>query len=226
MSFRYRVSATGRGAGALALALVLVAGSLPAAAAGRAPAVKRGAMTDRKTETATVAGGCFWCIEAVFEQLKGVERVTSGYCGGSVPDPTYEQVCGGATGHAEAVQVTFDPAILGYRDLLRIFFAFHDPTTTDRQGPDEGTQYRSVIFFHDAAQEAAAEAVIAELTKARVFDAPIVTEVAPLTRFYPAEGYHQGYYQRDSGQPYCRATISPKLAKLRKLYAARLKTAK
>ncbi len=177
-------------------------------------------------ETATLAGGCFWCLEAVFEQLRGVERIESGYTGGAVPEPSYEEVCTGRTGHAEAVQVTFDPAVLSYADLLRIFFAFHDPTTPNRQGADVGTQYRSAIFFHDATQKATADGVIAELTKERLFDAPIVTEVVPFTRFWPAEGYHQEYYQRNSGQPYCRVVISPKLAKLHKLYASLLKTAR
>ena len=183
-------------------------------------------MNEHRTETATLAGGCFWCLEAVFERLKGVERVVSGYSGGRVPRPTYEQVSTGTTGHAECVQVTFDPAVLPYRELLRIFFAFHDPTTSNRQGPDEGTQYRSVIFWHDAGQQATAREVIAELTKEKVFDAPIVTEVAPFTVFYPAEGYHQGYYDRNQDQSYCRVVISPKVAKLRKLYADRLKEPK
>jgi peptide-methionine (S)-S-oxide reductase len=174
-------------------------------------------------EVATLAGGCFWCLEAVFEQLQGVERVVSGYAGGSAPNPTYKQVCTGRSGHAEVVQVTFDPAILSYRDLLELFFAFHDPTTLDRQGHDEGTQYRSAIFFHSAEQERTAREVIAELTRDGVFDDPIVTEVAPLATFYPAEDYHQGYYRENPQQPYCRATITPKVAKLRSGYLARLK---
>jgi len=174
-------------------------------------------------EVATLAGGCFWCIEAVFEQLQGVEKVVSGYAGGSQPDPTYKQVCSGRTGHAEVVQVTFDPAVLSYRDLLLIFFAFHDPTTLNRQGYDEGTQYRSAIFFHSPEQERTAREVIAELTREQTFDDPIVTEVAPLTRFYAAEDYHQGYYRDNPEQPYCRATITPKVAKLRSKYLARLK---
>ncbi len=209
-----------------ALALVLALAGLPSAARAGTAAAMRGAMDAGKTETATLAGGCFWCVEAVLEQLKGVERVESGYTGGSVPHPTYEEVSTGTTGHAEAVQVTFEPAVISYADLLRIFFAFHDPTTLNRQGADEGTQYRSAIFFHDATQKATAEAVIAELTRERLFDAPIVTQVVPFTRFWPAEGYHQEYYQRNSGQPYCRIVISPKLAKLHKLFAARLKTAR
>ena len=175
-------------------------------------------------EVATLAGGCFWCLEAVFEQLQGVDRVVSGYAGGAVANPTYKQVCTGTTGHAEVVQVTFDPATLSYRDLLEIFFAFHDPTTLNRQGHDEGTQYRSAIFFHTPEQERVAREVVAELTRQGVFDDPIVTEVAPLGTFYEAEGYHQGYYRGNSGQPYCRATITPKVSKLRAKYGARLKT--
>jgi peptide-methionine (S)-S-oxide reductase len=177
------------------------------------------------TELATLAGGCFWCLEAVFEQLQGVERVVSGYAGGASANPTYKQICTGATGHAEVVQITFDPAILGYRELLEIFFAFHDPTTLNRQGHDLGTQYRSAIFCHSPEQQRDAGAVIAELTRQNVFDDPIVTEVSPMTAFYPAEDYHQGYYRENSEQPYCRATITPKVTKLRAKYGARLKTA-
>jgi len=182
-------------------------------------------MSVQAHEVATVAGGCFWCLEAVFEQLEGVESVVSGYAGGTRPNPTYEQVCSGATGHAEAVQVTFDPAKLSYRELLEIFFAFHDPTTRDRQGADVGTQYRSAICYHDAAQKAVAEQLIAQLTRDQVFHGPIVTQIAPLTPFYPAEGYHQGYYRNNADQPYCRAVVAPKVAKLRRKYAARLKGA-
>ena len=174
-------------------------------------------------EVATLAGGCFWCLEAVFEQLQGVERVVSGYSGGARPNPTYKEVCTGTTGHAEVVQVTFDPAVIAYRDLLEIFFAFHDPTTLDRQGHDVGTQYRSAIFFHSPEQERVAREVVAELTREGVFDQPIVTEVVPLTAFYEAEGYHQGYYRENPDQPYCRATIPPKLAKLRAKYLTRMK---
>ena len=174
-------------------------------------------------EVATLAGGCFWCLEAVFEQLQGVERVVSGYAGGSVRNPTYEQVCSGSTGHAEVIQVTFDPSVIPYRDLLEVFFAFHDPTTLNRQGHDMGTQYRSAVFCQSPEQERVAREVIADLTRLEAFDDPIVTEVVPLTGFHPAEDYHQGYYQRNQGQPYCRATISPKMTKLRAKYAARLK---
>ena len=180
-------------------------------------------MSQHRTETATLAGGCFWCLEAVFERLKGVERVVSGYSGGHVPHPTYEQVCTGETGHAECVQVTFEPEVLPYRDLLRIFFAFHDPTTPNRQGPDVGTQYRSAIFWHDAAQKAVAEQVMAEFERDRAFEAPLVTELAPFTVFYPAEDYHQHYFDRNPTQGYCRVVISPKLAALRRLYSQRLK---
>lgn len=226
MSFLPAFAGRGRARVACALIPILLAvaagPSWPAAAPGKG----RRAMNEHRTETATLAGGCFWCLEAVLERLKGVERVVSGYSGGSLPRPTYEQVSTGATGHAECVQVTFDPAVLPYRDLLHIFFAFHDPTTMDRQGPDEGTQYRSAIFWHDPGQQAVAREVIAELTKSGVFGAPIVTEVAPFTVFYPGEGYHQGYYDRNQAQPYCRVVISPKVAKLRKLYADRLKEPK
>jgi peptide-methionine (S)-S-oxide reductase len=173
--------------------------------------------------TATFAGGCFWCLEAVFEQLEGVERVVSGYAGGSTGAPTYEQVCSGRTGYAEVVQVTFDPEVIGYRDLLEIFFAFHDPTTMNAQGHDVGTQYRSAIFYETPEQKEEAERVIATLASESVFGAPIVTEVSPLTAFHPAETYHQGYYRQNTEQPYCRATITPKVTKLRQKYAARLK---
>ena len=174
-------------------------------------------------ELATLGGGCFWCLEAVFEQLQGVLSVRSGYAGGNPPNPSYELVCTGTTGHAEVVQVAFDPAVIGYREVLEIFFVIHDPTTLNRQGADAGTQYRSVIFTHDEAQRTAAEAVIAELTQQEVFDRPIVTEIAPLDAFYPAEAYHQEYYRRNTRQPYCQAVIAPKVAKLRKAYLNRLK---
>lgn len=205
---------------------VLLAGGSGPSRLAIADSIRGRTMTGHRSETATLAGGCFWCLEAVFERLNGVERVVSGYSGGSVPNPTYEQVSTGATGHAECLQIVFDPAVLPYRDLLRIFFAFHDPTTPDRQGPDVGTQYRSAIFWHDTGQQAAARQVIAELTKGGVFGAPIVTEVVPFTGFTAAEGYHQGYYDRNQAQPYCRVVIAPKVAKLRKLYADRLKAPK
>ena len=179
----------------------------------------------QKTELATLAGGCFWCLEAVYEQIEGVLAVASGYTGGTVANPTYKQVCTGTTGHAEVIQLTFDPAKLSYREVLEIFFAFHDPTTMNRQGGDVGTQYRSAIFTHDARQQAEAEAVVRELTDAKVFGAPIVTDIKPLGPFYPAEPYHQSYYRQNPDQPYCRAVIAPKVAKLRAKYASRLKGA-
>ena len=174
-------------------------------------------------EIATLAGGCFWCLEAVFEQLKGVEKVESGYSGGTVVNPTYEQVCTGTTGHAEVVQITFDPAVISFEDLLGVFFTIHDPTTPNRQGMDVGTQYRSAIFYHDEAQKAAAQRVIAQMEQAGVWDDPIVTEVTPFTAFYPAEDYHRRYFQLHPDQPYCRAVIAPKVAKFRKKYMDRLK---
>jgi peptide-methionine (S)-S-oxide reductase len=172
---------------------------------------------------ATLAGGCFWCLEAVFERLRGVERVVSGYTGGHVPEPDYYAVCSGTTGHAEAIQVQFDPAVITYRDLLEVFFAFHDPTTLNRQGPDVGTQYRSAIFTHSAEQDAVATQVIGDLNHARVFPRPIVTQVVPAGDFWAAEASHQRYYQRNPTQPYCQAMIGPKVAKLREKYADRLR---
>jgi peptide-methionine (S)-S-oxide reductase len=180
-------------------------------------------MPSKQFETATFAGGCFWCLEAVLERLAGVERVVSGYSGGSTPNPTYEDVCTGRTGHAEVVQVTFDPTAISYRELVEIFFAFHDPTTLDRQGPDTGTQYRSAIFYANEVQAATAREVIAELEAKRLFGAPIVTEVTPLGVFYPAEEYHQQYFQRHPERMYCQAMIAPKVAKLRKAYSSRLR---
>lgn len=174
-------------------------------------------------QLATLAGGCFWCLEAVFDQLQGVLSVESGYSGGHVPHPTYQQVCSGATGHAEVVQITFDPAVISYEDLLRVFFSIHDPTTLNRQGADVGTQYRSAIFYHSPEQRAAAERVIRELTDARLWADPIVTEVTAFTAFYPAEEYHQEYFANNPDQPYCRAVVAPKVAKFRKQYLDRLK---
>jgi peptide-methionine (S)-S-oxide reductase len=174
------------------------------------------------TETATLAGGCFWCLEAAFQLLKGVSRVTSGYAGGTMPNPTYEAVCTGTTGHAEVVQVEFDPAVISYRDLLDVFFTIHDPTTLNQQGADVGTQYRSAVFFHSPEQERTARATIAELEAGKVWDDPIVTEIVPLTVFYPAEAYHRDYYLRNPGQGYCRAVIAPKVAKLRKHFFEKL----
>ena len=178
-----------------------------------------------KTEVATFGSGCFWCSEAVFSELRGVERVEPGYAGGSVPNPTYEDVCTDKTGHAEVAQITYDPAEITYRDLLEVLFSTHDPTTMNRQGADEGTQYRSVIFYHDGAQKDQAQAIIKELTAGRVFRNPIVTEVAPLKAFYPAEDYHREYFKRNPSQPYCQAVIAPKLAKFRSHWKGKLKTA-
>ncbi|MDF1505383.1 peptide-methionine (S)-S-oxide reductase MsrA [Roseisolibacter sp. H3M3-2] len=174
---------------------------------------------------ATLGGGCFWCLDAVYRRLRGVLRVESGYAGGHVDAPSYEEVCGKRTGHVEVVQVTFDPAVVSYRELLEVFFAIHDPTTPDRQGNDVGPQYRSVIFTHDDAQRADADAVIAELTRDDTFGAPIVTHVLPAPRFWPAEGYHQDYYARNARQGYCQVVIAPKVAKLRAKFADKLAAA-
>lgn len=184
------------------------------------PASPPSARTSHPAETATFGGGCFWCVEAVVKRLRGVQRVVSGYAGGHVPHPTYAQVCGKQTGHAEVVQVTFDPAVLSYRDLLEVFFTTHDPTTKDRQGNDVGPQYRSIVLYHDTAQRETAEAVRAEMQ--RVYDAPIVTEIVPLDVFYEAEPEHQDYYDTHPYQPYCAFVIAPKVSKLRKLHLSRL----
>ncbi len=176
-------------------------------------------------ETAVLGGGCFWCVEAVFELLDGIVSVESGYAGGHVKNPTYEQVCTKTTGHVEVVQVVFDPSVIAYREVLEVFFASHDPTTMDRQGNDVGPQYRSAIFTTSPAQEAAAREVIAAFTAAGTFDDPIVTEVRPLDVFWPAEAYHRRYYRRNTMQPYCAFVISPKVSKIRKKYAARLRAA-
>jgi peptide-methionine (S)-S-oxide reductase len=180
---------------------------------------------DRTTEvqTITLGGGCFWCLEAVFEKLRGVEKVISGYAGGTLPDPTYQQVCSGRSGHAEVVQITFDPQILTLRELLEIFFAFHDPTTPNRQGADVGPQYRSIILYHSREQKQTAEQVIAEFEGARLWGAPIVTELVPLTAFYPAEEFHRHYFRRHPEQAYCRMVIAPKVARLRENYRGKLK---
>jgi peptide-methionine (S)-S-oxide reductase len=176
-----------------------------------------------KRGVATLAGGCFWCLDAVYNQLQGVLKVESGYAGGHIPSPTYQQVCMGSTGHAEVVQVTFDPEIITFRDLLEIFFTIHDPTTLNRQGADVGTQYRSAIFYHTPEQKETAEQIVAEMTAERIWDAPIVTEIAPLKEFYGAEGYHQEYYQNNPSQPYCQVVIAPKVAKFRQKYLDKLK---
>ena len=167
---------------------------------------------------ATLAGGCFWCLEAVYVELKGVLSVESGYSGGHVPNPSYQQVTGKQTGHAEVVRVTFDPQVIAYKDILNIFFTIHDPTTLDRQGADVGPQYRSAIFYHDEVQKEAAEEVILEITEAGIWDDPIVTEVSPFERFYIAEDYHQDYFANNPDQGYCRVVIAPKVAKFRKQY--------
>ena len=179
--------------------------------------------TSVATSVATLGGGCFWCIEAVFDGLRGVESVESGYSGGHLQNPAYEDICGGDTGHAEVIRVTFDPAVVTYRDILDIFFATHDPTTLNAQGNDIGTQYRSVIYFHTPAQKTAAEAAIRALTDAKEFSRPIITEIAPAPEFYVAEPYHQEYFERNPRQPYCQYVVSPKIAKFRKQFAARLK---
>jgi len=180
-------------------------------------------MTMAKEQTAIFGGGCFWCIEAVFQRLTGVAHVESGYMGGHVDKPTYQQVCGGDTGHVEVVRVTFDPEAISYRELLDVFFSVHDPTQLNRQGNDMGEQYRSVIFYSDEEQQRIAEDAIAEMTAGKEFSEPIVTAVEPATKFYAAEGYHQNYYNENSRQPYCMFVISPKLAKLEKKFAEKLR---
>ena len=196
-------------------------------------------MADR--EVATLGGGCFWCLEAVYEQLRGVESVVSGYAGGAVQNPSYRDVCSGRTGHAEVVQVTFDPAEVSYREILEVFFTIHDPTTLNRQGADVGTQYRSTVLYHDDVQRGAAEATIAELEREGAFgdpivtkvmrdleaegvwDEPIVTQIEPLPKFFPAEDYHQHYFARNAQQPYCQVVVAPKVAKFRQKYLSRLR---
>jgi peptide-methionine (S)-S-oxide reductase len=174
-------------------------------------------------ETATLGAGCFWCVEAVFDDLQGVEDVVSGYSGGHTENPTYKEVCSETTGHAEVVQIKFDPQVISYRDILRVFFAVHDPTTLNRQGNDVGTSYRSAIFYHTDEQKQIAEEVIKEVTELGVYDDPIVTEVTKFDKFYPAEDYHQEYFANNPTQPYCAAVVAPKVAKFRKTFADRLK---
>lgn len=174
-------------------------------------------------EIATLGGGCFWCVEAVYLDLRGVEKAVSGYSGGTVARPTYQQVCGGRTGHAEVVQVTFDPEEIEFRDILRVFFTVHDPTTLNRQGADTGTQYRSAIFYHSPEQKRIAEEVIAEVQDAGLWDGRVVTEVTPFGEFFPAEDYHQNYFAQNPNQPYCAAVVAPKVAKFRKHFVDRLK---
>lgn len=180
-------------------------------------------MSSNKYEIATLGEGCFWCSEAIFQRLKGVIKVESGYSGGNVPNPSYEAVCTGKTGHAEVVQITFDPLIISYKELLEIFFSTHDPTTLNRQGADVGTQYRSVIFYHNDEQRKTAEKLKEELNKSKIWENPIVTEISPFKNFYKAEDYHQNYYNNNSHQPYCSFVISPKLEKLKKYFKSKLK---
>ena len=180
-------------------------------------------IVNKSSEIATLGGGCFWCLEAVFAELKGVRLVKSGYSGGAISNPSYEQVCSGKTGHAEVVQIEFDPEVIGYRDILKVFFAVHDPTTRNRQGADVGTQYRSVILYHDAAQKETARAVVDELQAQKLWADSIVTEMTAFEAFYEAEDYHQEYFANHPGQPYCAAVIAPKVAKFRKQFVAKLK---
>lgn len=182
-------------------------------------------MSGNELETATLGAGCFWCVEAVFDDLKGVEDVVSGYSGGHTDNPTYRQVCNGDTGHAEVAQITFDPTVISFKDVLRVFFSVHDPTTMNRQGNDIGTQYRSAIFYHNEDQRRDADEVIKEITDEGVFDAPIVTEVKPFEKFWPAEDYHQEYFANNPNVPYCAAVVSPKVKKFRQKFADRLKSA-
>ena len=180
-------------------------------------------MSNNNLETATLGAGCFWCVEAVFDDLKGVEDVVSGYSGGHTDNPTYREVCSETTGHAEVTQIKFDPEVISFADILRVFFAVHDPTTLNRQGNDIGTSYRSAIFYHNDEQKRIAEEVIDKLDDANIWDEPIVTEVAEFTNFYPAEGYHQEYFANNPTQPYCAAVVAPKVAKFRKMFVDRLK---
>lgn len=182
-------------------------------------------MTTTQSEVATLGGGCFWCLEAVYDQLNGVTDVASGYMGGHVTNPSYKQICNGDTGHAEVVQVRFDPATISFREVLEVFFTIHDPTTLNRQGNDIGTQYRSAIFYHTPEQQQVAAALIAELNEQQLWPRPIVTEVTPASTFYIAEDYHQEYFERNGGQPYCRVIVAPKVAKFRKQFSARVKGA-
>ena len=177
-----------------------------------------------QSQAITLGGGCFWCLEAVFDNLQGVTDVVSGYAGGTAVNPTYQQVCTGATGHAEVVQIRFEPSVISFKEILEVFFSIHDPTTLNRQGADVGTQYRSAIFYHTVEQKQTAEETIRELLEEKIWDDPIVTEVVELEMFYPAEEYHQEYFARNPGQGYCQMVVAPKLAKFRRKYASRLKT--
>ncbi|MGC2033976.1 MAG: peptide-methionine (S)-S-oxide reductase MsrA [Thermoplasmata archaeon] len=180
--------------------------------------------SSRPRELATLGGGCFWCTEAIFSDLVGVESVLPGYAGGKAPNPSYEAVCGGNTGHAEVVQLTFDPEAVSFKDILRVFFTVHDPTTKNRQGADVGTQYRSVILFHGPTQKEQAGEVIREIDAAKIWKKPIVTELAPFTVFYPAEEYHRNYFQRNPESSYCQLVVAPKVAKFRKQFVDRLRS--
>lgn len=180
-------------------------------------------MSQEKQEVATLGGGCFWCLEPIYEELKGVQDVVVGYSGGKSVNPTYQQVCTGGTGHAEVVQVTFDPGVISFEEILRVFFTVHDPTTLNRQGADVGTQYRSVIFYHNEEQKQIAEKVIKQIESEGIWDAPIVTELAPFKEFYKAEDYHQEYYKNNPNQGYCRVVIEPKVAKFRQKFLSKLK---
>ncbi len=184
---------------------------------------EKGKTMERHSEVATLGAGCFWCVEAIYQRLEGVEKVESGYSGGTVKNPTYEQVCTGNTGHAEVIQVTFDPSTLSYKELLEVFFRTHDPTTLNKQGGDVGTQYRSVIFYHSPDQKKTAEMVLKETNAAKIWDDPIVTEIAQFDVFYKAEAYHQNYYNQNSFQPYCMMVINPKLIKFKKEFKNKLK---
>ena len=179
-------------------------------------------MTSSQREVATLGGGCFWCLDAIYRQLRGVEKVESGYAGGTKPNPSYREVCGGNTGHAEVVQITYDPSLISYRDLLDVFFTVHDPTTQDRQGADMGTQYRSIVLTHSDEQARIAREAIADVTAEKIWDDPIVTQIRPLETFYPAERYHQDYFANNPNQPYCQVVIEPKVAKFRRKYLERL----
>ncbi len=215
-------------AGVVVLAALAVAG-LSASCAGAQDGNRKEKASKRmeqpattKRETAVLAGGCFWCMEAIYQDLKGVEKVESGFSGGKTANPTYEQVCTGTTGHAEVVRVTFDPKVIAYADLLRIFFTVHDPTTLNRQGEDVGTQYRSAIFAIGKEQEKTAREVLAEVTKERIWPDPTVTEITPFAAFYPAEAYHRNYFRLNPDKGYCRIVIAPKVAKFREKYRAKL----
>ncbi len=190
---------------------------------GIAVPVEESQRPDGSTEVTTLGGGCFWCLEAVFDQLKGVESVESGYTAGSVVNPTYDQVCSGRTGHAEVTRVTFDPSVISFKDLLDVFFTIHDPTTLNRQGNDHGTQYRSIILYHSPEQKAIAEKAIADLAETKTWPNKIVTQIEPISTFYPAESYHQEYYENNRYQPYCTVVIAPKVAKTRKYFLEKLK---